>query len=564
MPTQLAGAAVSQVRSKSAAIVARPASPRPDTTPSSLFARGQLRAGEPILVTTLRVAGVDSVVGSAMTLVVRAALTQSPDLSLLAEDRIQSALQRMRLSPATTIDLSTGREIARRENVRVVLAGHVVRTGKTFDVGLRLVSADSGRDLVILHAPVRQLDDVIPRLDTLTRQLRARIGEALASIRTSRPLPDVTTRSLHALELFDQHFRETDPQKALALLRAAVAADSEFAQAWRRIWVHYNNNGPFGPERDSAAIRTRRYSSRLPRKEQLWVESFVNMDARLFPDADRNLGILASEQLAAMGDSAALINTADWLNTRREFARAESLDIGNLRRFPAPETWSNLVHRRLELGRVAEAEATADSALRAFPDRWPLQWWKIRMSLFREDYDTFQRAIDSLVQLPDPTRRRIASHARAQMALLHGRLREWERILGEGLPSSGAGFSASFGTELDIADISLDFRRDTATALRHALAAAQLDPAMSPQAVSRLGRTLAAIGRPDLARQRLAEHQSSMRDTIRRRKTEFFEHSLMAEILIAENRGREAIDEVRRGDVSARRSGASVLHLLLS
>ena len=81
----------------------------------------------------------------------------------------------------------------------------------------------------------------------LSRSIRERVGESLKGIRRSSPLERVTTASLPALRKYVEATRLSgmagDDDRALQMLEEAVALDSTFAMAWRRISVILNNGG---------------------------------------------------------------------------------------------------------------------------------------------------------------------------------------------------------------------------------------------------------------------------------------------------------------------------------
>jgi tetratricopeptide (TPR) repeat protein len=60
----------------------------------------------------------------------------------------------------------------------------------------------------------------------------------------------------------------------------------------------------------------------------------------------------------------------------------------------------------------------------------------------------------------------------------------------------------------------------------------------------------AAAGRADKARATLAQYDADVRDSAQRRVDEPYRHRAMAAILMAERKGKEAVDEMRRGDTT--------------
>src|SRR4029077_9152225 len=78
-------------------------------------------------------------------------------------------------------------------------------------------------------------DHILEALDVLSRDVREALGESLYQIhRTDKPLPQVTTKSLSALQQYadaERLWRLGKFQDATTLFKAAIASDPEFAMA---------------------------------------------------------------------------------------------------------------------------------------------------------------------------------------------------------------------------------------------------------------------------------------------------------------------------------------------
>lgn len=504
---------------------------------------------ERILVTDFPVVGADSTLGAAVSLATHTALARSRAVKVLSRESLAEALRRMKRPPTMPVDVALGREIAQREGIRVLVDGQVVRTGHTFAIGMRLLAVDSATELATVHAIARSTDEIIPVVDAVARKLRTRIGESLRDVRSTPPLPREVTSSIEALRSYAASLRDVDPPRSIAFLEDAVRADSEFAMAWRRLWIMYGNLGIRGPASDSALVRAARYSSRLPELERLLVLAAYHTSG-LFPDSRRSKAVAIYQQLADSGQRTSLVNLPEVISSRREFARAESLEIANIRRLPDfAGVREGAVHMQVELGKLGEAEAMLDSSLRRMPTHWPLQWWKLRLLYLRGDLDRFERALDSLRALPDPTRRLAGSGSSANLALLEGRLREWTRLRAEVRTlAAAAGADRGLSDVLEEANVDLALRHDSARATRRVQAALRgVTPKRAPQ-VAAVAGLFARAGRPDLARSALAQYVAGT-DSAWRQKDGFFEHRILAQIAMAEGRGADAVIEVRRGDV---------------
>src|SRR5207245_5049760 len=102
--------------------------------------------------------------------------------------------------------------------------------------------------------------------DRLSKRLRERIGESLKTIRTSETLEQVTTGSLEALRKYSQALRANDAgetDRAVALLGEAIALDTTFALAYRKLAVVLDNPGGALALITDAATQAYRHRDRL-------------------------------------------------------------------------------------------------------------------------------------------------------------------------------------------------------------------------------------------------------------------------------------------------------------
>ncbi len=163
------------------------------------------------------------------------AIEQSSYVNVLARESMRPVLRQMKRPEATAIDEALGREIARRRGVDVVLVPSVSRLGERYVLTASLKNAADGTTYAsrIVHAD--GIDEVLPALDRLCREVRTDLGETLASIsERSQPLVEVTTGSLEALEQFSMasaRHLASDPEGAMTHYEAALRLDPDFTTA---------------------------------------------------------------------------------------------------------------------------------------------------------------------------------------------------------------------------------------------------------------------------------------------------------------------------------------------
>src|SRR5438477_13171279 len=105
------------------------------------------RVADAPLLNRFRVVNADSTLGPVITQAVRASLEESSVLSFYAPSRVTDALERMQRPATSRLDLPLAQQMAQREGLNAIVDGEIDGIGGTFLLTLRLVTADSGREL---------------------------------------------------------------------------------------------------------------------------------------------------------------------------------------------------------------------------------------------------------------------------------------------------------------------------------------------------------------------------------------------------------------------------------
>jgi tRNA A-37 threonylcarbamoyl transferase component Bud32/tetratricopeptide (TPR) repeat protein len=524
----------------------------------SLLAAGKLKEREPLLVADFRASGADSALGSVVAEAVRTDLAQSPVVSVVPTSAIDDALGRMRLPVTTRLDLPVARELAQREGIRAVVSGDVTRLGAGYLVTMRLLAAESGDELAAFRETADAPKELIPTIDDLARRLRGKIGESLKRVNRSPPLEQVTTGSLDALRKYAEGSRLNDMgdyDRAIAALERAVALDTMFAMAYRKLAVAISNT--IGPrEREVWAItRAYRHRDRLTERERYltiaWYARAVSFD--------RQQEAAAYEALLERNptDLTALNNLVVILASRREFAAAESLQRRIIATRDAAGGQYGLVNMQLNGGNLSAAAATIDEAHRRFPNAWILQLARTRL-LYNQGREDSVRAVYAELRRD---RTQIGRSAGAEglglLALLHGRFAEWSamRVEERAVDVARGAPGTPLLDSMEIARVAILIREAPAVATRllGSLLARDSPPTLgSSNALSSTDLTAAALyalaGDPQRARAYAVRYDARVREPALRRRFEPARHEALAEIALAERRPLDAAREFRLSD----------------
>ena len=213
----------------------------------SLLAAGAIKSNERLLVGDFTSQAADSAIAPVVTDAFRTALSQSRTLNVIQPNDIRDVLRRMQRPPTTRVDFAVAREIATREGLRAVVDGEISRLGGKYAVTVKLMSPQTGELLGSFREVADSEDELLPTIDKLAKDMRARVGESLKSVQATMPLERVTTPSLEALKKYVQGNRimsfGSDWERGSALLHEAISLDTAFAMAYRRLAVEYSNRG---------------------------------------------------------------------------------------------------------------------------------------------------------------------------------------------------------------------------------------------------------------------------------------------------------------------------------
>ena len=311
----------------------------------------------------------DSTLGSIITEAARVDLSQSNVVRLYGGQDLLVARQRMGMSATAPLTDSAALDLARREGAKAVIAMEVRPFGAGFVLTGAITDATTGADLVSEHEEAASTGELLAAVDRLARRLREHAGESLRSIRADAPLEQVTTPNLEALRLYTSAVRAFDLNKydeAVPLLQRAVALDSSFAMAWRKLGVAQFNMGNSAAA-DSALQRAFAQRDHLTPIERYLTEAGYYQIAMHDPER----GMAAYRAVLALDptEGTAANNLGLMLNNDHRNAEAEQVvrpaaavhDLWNLQ--------DNLVQALGGQGKWAAGDSVIRTILARFPDR---------------------------------------------------------------------------------------------------------------------------------------------------------------------------------------------------
>jgi putative peptide modification system cyclase len=178
----------------------------------------------------------DKLYDQAVDSALRISLEQSQYVNVLPELTVQQTLQRMELNPAKThVNRAVGSQVALREGARALILPTVADVGGRVRVTAEVIDPNTQATVYSVSADGIGKQSVLPSLDSVSKQLRGKLGEALAMVsKQSQPLAQVATPDLNALKAYslgESAYNHADLKSAEAYFSEALRIDPHFALA---------------------------------------------------------------------------------------------------------------------------------------------------------------------------------------------------------------------------------------------------------------------------------------------------------------------------------------------
>ena len=242
----------------------------PTTASSSAAAKNAIivadfvnNTGDPVFQTTLNQA-----------LVVQ--LGQSPVLDIVSQQHLRQSLQYLGKKPDDAITPAIAREIGEREGIKAILTGTIANLGSDYIITLSAQNTATGDQIASVQTQAASKEKVLDALNEAAAQMRAKLGESLASIqKLNTPFGQATTPSLEAFRAYalgdEAHSRGNDIPEAEDHYKRALALDPKLAMAWARLGVIYLNGGQSGKAMEYFT-RAHELSGDVSERERLYIE----------------------------------------------------------------------------------------------------------------------------------------------------------------------------------------------------------------------------------------------------------------------------------------------------
>lgn len=191
----------------------------------------------------------DTVFDGALKHALAVQLEQSPYLSLFPEQQARQTLLLMSRKPTDPLSGETAREVCQRNGIKALLGGTIAPLGSHYVITLEAQNAATGEVIARQLTEADNKEQVLKTLSQAASELRAKLGESLASIQKfDKPLEQATTSSLDALKAYSQGVGEKlggDEIAGIPFYKRAIELDPNFAHAYADLAMVYFNQDSY-------------------------------------------------------------------------------------------------------------------------------------------------------------------------------------------------------------------------------------------------------------------------------------------------------------------------------
>jgi eukaryotic-like serine/threonine-protein kinase len=203
-------------------------------------------------------------------------LGQSPVLDIVSQQHLRQSLQYLGKKPDDAITPAIAREIGEREGIKAILTGTIANLGSDYIITLSAQNTATGDQIASVQTQAASKEKVLDALNQAAAQMRARLGESLASIqKLNTPFGQATTPSLEAFRAYalgdEAHSKANDIPEAEDHYKRALVLDPKLAMAWARLGVIYLNSGQTGKAMEYFT-RAHELSGDVSERERLYIE----------------------------------------------------------------------------------------------------------------------------------------------------------------------------------------------------------------------------------------------------------------------------------------------------
>jgi serine/threonine protein kinase/tetratricopeptide (TPR) repeat protein len=217
-------------------------------------------------------------------------LTRDESLDVVSSQTMTAILRQIPEADIATMDRAIANTIASKAEAGTMVTGAIITLGDQVRISAELVNVATGGVVAAFQEDGRRIDDVLPMVDRLTSQIRARLAGSSKASGPELKIADVSTTSLEAYDHFQRGWDlllRWNPAAAAKELEQAVAIDPNFAGAWvglaqaRVGWTYLTDPFADGSRALEALAEAKKVAVKATERERLQIDvmqAFLDRD----------------------------------------------------------------------------------------------------------------------------------------------------------------------------------------------------------------------------------------------------------------------------------------------
>ena len=313
-------------------------------------------------------------------------LEQTPFLRVISGDQMTETLKMMEQSLDVRLTPKLAREVCQRTNATVEIEGSIAALGNQYVLGLNAVNCATGEAFAGEQVTANGKEKVLPALSDAASELRSKLGESRASLKTyDVPLEEATTSSLEALQAFNQGTRafwKSDFSSAIASFQHAIDLDPNFAMAYALLGGTYGSMG-------NTALVARNSQKAYELRDRVGEHERLSISAAYSSDVTRDFDkvLQLSEQLTETypRDPAMWQDVSSTADSLGRFDQAVAAQMEAVRLNPSSFSYGYASYLCLHQGDIKEARAMIDQARARKMEPFAASWTLYTLAFLEDD-----------------------------------------------------------------------------------------------------------------------------------------------------------------------------------
>lgn len=262
------------------------------------------------------------------------ALEGAPYVALYSPSDARALALQLSKDHSNRLTDETSRIIARREGIKVLIAGSIEKSDGAYRLSVRATDPVTDGTVVAANVTARDRAAVLHAIETLAGRVRLALGESKTEMEKAAAAETFTAGSLDAMQAYTRAqdlVNAGSVQEALTSYQEAIARDPQLGRAYSGLAIIYRNLGQMDKAEATFNEALKHVDRMTDREKYRTLGAYYFSIARNYPKSIETYEALLAKFPA---DQGALANLAFSYATQRNFARAAELSRQIVQLYP--------------------------------------------------------------------------------------------------------------------------------------------------------------------------------------------------------------------------------------